>query len=80
MTTKHKLEDWNFCTRDLGGELGPSYAVDLPNGAQIFISGNDDSCKAYMQQVSAVPHLVRACRLLLRAYEGSLHESDPRVR
>jgi hypothetical protein len=72
MTAKHELEDWKFCTRQLGGKFGPSYAVDLPNGARIFSSSNDDNREAHMRQVSAVPQLVRACRLLVKAY----HEAE----
>jgi hypothetical protein len=67
MKKQHDSENWTFCARDLGGKLGCSYAVDLPNGARIFTSSNDKA-EAHMRQVSTVPQLVRACRLLVQAY------------
>jgi hypothetical protein len=68
MTTLCDPDHWTFCARDLGGKLGRSYAVDLPNGARIFSSSNDDNPEAHMRQVSAVPQLVTACRLMVQAY------------
>ena len=64
----HTEEDWKFRVRNLGGKLGHSYGVDLPNGAVIISSHNDADAEAHMRLVSAVPHLVRACRLLVQAY------------
>jgi hypothetical protein len=68
MTQQQHETDWKFRARDLGGKLGHSYAVDLPNGATIISSSKDDNAEAHMRQVSAVPQLVRACRLLVTAY------------
>jgi hypothetical protein len=39
-----------------GGKLGKSYAVDLPNGATIITSSNDDNAEANMTLVAAAPH------------------------
>jgi len=68
--TQHTQGDWKVRVRELGGKLGQSYAVDLPNGATIISSSSndDDNSEANMRLVSAAPHLVRACRLLTRAY------------
>jgi hypothetical protein len=69
MTQQHTAEDgWKFRTRSLGGKLGNSYEVDLPNGAVIISSANDADAEAHMRMVAAVPQLVRGCRLLVAAY------------
>ena len=65
---QHTEGDWTFRARSLGGKLGKSYAVDLPNGVTIFSSSNDNDAEAHMRLVAAVPHLVRGCRLLVAAY------------
>ena len=48
-STLDKLDDWTFRVRDLGGKLGQTYAVDVPNGASIFSSSNDDAAEAHMR-------------------------------
>jgi hypothetical protein len=72
--TQHTQGAWKFRVTKLSGELGNSYAVDLPNGATIFSSSNDDAAEAHMRLVAAVPHLVRACRLLLKAYADAAYD------
>jgi hypothetical protein len=66
--TQHTESDWKLRITGLGGKLGNAYAVDLPNGATIISSHNDDAAEAHMRRVSAVPQLARACRLLVAAY------------
>jgi hypothetical protein len=66
--TQHTEGDWKLRVTRLGGKLGKAYAVDLPNGATIITSANDDAAQANMTLVAAAPRLLRACRLLVAAY------------
>jgi hypothetical protein len=65
---RHTEGEWRFRVREIGGRLGTSYAVDLPNGASIISSSNDDNAAANMALVAAAPRLLSACRFLVAAY------------
>jgi hypothetical protein len=73
---QHTQGEWELRVRELGGKLGQSYAVDLPNGATIISSSNAAAAEANMTLVAAAPHLLRACRLLLKAYAKGAENNE----
>jgi hypothetical protein len=74
--TQHTEGDWKLRITRLGGKLGKSYAVDLPNGASIIASSNDDNAEAHMMLVAALPRLLSACRLLVAAYAKGAENNE----
>ena len=62
---------WVLRADSLGGQLGFSFKVDLPNGAVAFTSSNDDASEANARLIAAAPQLLKA----LEASEQAIEEA-----
>ena len=79
MTTSHTPGPWLLRMTPLGGQLGFSYKVDLPNGAVALTSSNDDASEANAHLIAAAPRLLRALEISEQAIEEAtdiLHYED----
>ena len=70
-TAAHTPGPWALRADALGGQLGFSFKVDLPNGAVAFTSSNDDASEANARLIAAAPRLLSA----LAASEAAIEEA-----
>ena len=70
------MEEWTLRKRTLGGGLGYSYAVDLPNGATIITSSDDDNAEKHMRLVATIPNLLKGLKDTLARFVSSVGENS----
>jgi len=77
--TSHTPGPWLLRITPLGGKVGFSYKVDLPNGAVAFTSANDDASEANAHLIAAAPRLLRGLEIAELAIEEAtdlMHYED----
>ena len=77
-TAQHTPGPWKFRARNLGGNLGQSYGVDLPNGGTIISCSNDDNAEANMRLVSTAPELLDALQSIVEILDPYSLDKDGR--